>query len=249
MVKLISKLLLTLIVFLAAQELNAQNNTKNNSFSDRIVISISTFYYNGLEVNNTGDELLNSKPGIGFEAGAVYSKVITNDFYISAGVVASIYPAPFEYQVGTIKSYDDDYMPVLLNLPVSGGKLVNLTSNWFANVEAGFKLNYILQYPFEKSFKISSGTGDDEQLELDFSFNNIDKKLFISYFAKLGIVNLKSSGNSVGFNFVFNYSPAIIGKGEYKFYNQPNESYGTIEMGLNYIGIEFVYGFGVIDGF
>ena len=73
--------------------------------------------------------------------------------------------------------------------------------------------------------------------------NQAEDTKMLSYFVKAGLMKMNKKGNSFHVNLVANYSPSTITRGTYAFYNLVYESRGAMEQNINYIGIEFSYGF------
>lgn len=126
------------------------------------------------------------------------------------------------------------------------------------SMAVGAKLNRLVAYPYETSFDIGVFVDTSTSYSLfKFHLNNYYQRYFVSYFIKTGVVKfiqrkrhntddgmLKNSSrtNIFQMRLIINYSPKQIGRGWYRFYNFGFENYGTAELGLNYIGLEFTYG-------
>ena len=120
--------------------------------------------------------------------------------------------------------------------------------NYKPIVSIGIKHNRMLTYIIsggssyyvnenEPSVRIfdSRITDPDDSSEPDFNF--------FSYYLKMGILKQQEKFNTMQLNFIYHFTNDKIGKGTYKFSNLAQESSGNLELGANYLGIEFIYGF------
>lgn len=123
------------------------------------------------------------------------------------------------------------------NVPIDKWSINNLS------FEAGLKLNKKVAFPYEISTEVWYDLNDSTEIVLfDFFLHNTEKKNYLSYFIKFGVIKNTKRLNALQCIFVLHFSPSKIGEGTYNFYYLPVESYGTVKQNLNYIGFEFTYG-------
>lgn len=253
-----------IVLFLLSIDASAQEHQEKQLFifNNQLKFSISPVLYNKLEINNTGEKLINSRPCFSGEIAISLYQYIKNGFGINIGAGFGIAPFNIKYNfkspsgsifnTGPNKEYYDylsfsnsTYIQDFYVFPVSIQKIFNnkKNTNHYYSCEFGIKFNKKIAYPYEISggdmYVIDDTT--DAQL-FNFSINNTNNRNIISYFIKFGINNVNKKHNSFHINFVIHYSTKEIGVGWYKFYNLKYDSYGSIKQNINYIGFEFIYG-------
>ena len=151
-----------------------------------------------------------------------------------------IYKDSYEYL--DLNGYD--YYSMTYVFPIYLSKMVEFKEK-LVSIGIGIKYYSLLDKTFEgrvNSYYYIDENNTDVQ-DFEFYLEDTGRKHLFSYFVKLGLIKLTKKHNSFHFNLVANYSPYKLGKGWYKFHNLTYESYGTVEQNINYIGLEFTYGF------
>ncbi|MEO0075904.1 MAG: outer membrane beta-barrel protein [candidate division WOR-3 bacterium] len=236
---------------------NAQDSIGNMNIThqNQVRFWLSPLLFNQLLLEHQGEILLKSNPALSFELGIGFSQRITNHVCLNAGAGWGIIPFKFEYNFNAkmtnnlvetnqhdLKSYEFYINHCVFPLSIQYEFIKH--KNYYYNFEAGVKLNSILSYPYETtvgaSYYINQNNPDIKLFEIHLE--NYYQKNFISYFAKFGLTKQTKKSNTLNGNIIINYCPQKIGKGYYRFYNLPFESYGQTSLGINFIGMEFSYG-------
>lgn len=223
-------------------------------FDKQIRFSISPIIYNKLTLRHREEVLLHSRPTFSGEASLSYYHHIGKNFGVNIGGAWSIIPYNLNYRFyapfpQVTSQYPHDYHHYeyfihSLSIPISLQKIFPLGNKFFYSVEAGVRFTRI--HPFEiiggAGYYIDSTTSYElfsailDNVAFDYPLN------YMGYIFKTGLVKMTKETNTFHLNLTAHYCPQKIGGGWYRFYNLPYESYGTIEMGMNYIGLEFAYG-------
>lgn len=248
-------LLSLLLVLVHSSKAQDSIGNINITYQNQIRFWLSPIFFNPLSIEHQGTVLLKSNPALSFELGIGLSQRIANRISLNAGAGWGIIPFQFEYNFNAkltnnlveteqhdLKSYEfyiNHYV-----FPFSLLYEIKHNKSFTYNIEAGLRLNSILSYPYETtmgaSYYIDQNNPDIKLFKL--YLENDYQKNFISYFAKFGLTKQTKKSNTLNANILINYCPQKIGKGYYRFYNLPFESYGQTSLGINFIGIEFSYG-------
>ena len=215
---------------------------------------------NKLAINTNGANWLNSKNVIGGNVGFGVSQLLFDNFSIVIGGDITLigYNTNYDFlskiqnsQITDeewISTQNDYHFYTAWNYGFSyylSKKILNDKFNPIASF--GFKKNKILTYSISVGERVSASVNDPGvrifQQELIFNNSNVESSSFISYYIKLGLLKKQTKFNTMQFNFVYHYSPDNIGEGTFLFSNLDRESSGTLELGANYLGVEFNYGF------
>ncbi len=258
-----STLLLILSSVLLTFQLNAQTTVApNRNHLGQIRFSITTAQYDQLKIQNTGEALFKSSPGLGGEAIISYSQPIINGLRINAGFGWSYIPYNYSYHFlvppgsifdtgGNTPQYFSTHgvnpheVQSAITFPVTLQQTIGLNkrNSWLLNFEMGIKINGKESFPYGSQSRASVQFIDQPPAEyFGFDFGSAGKRNFISYTFKTGLIKYNSKNNSFHCNLVLQASPAIVGKGSYQFPNLGFDSYGTVEQHVNYIGLELAYG-------
>jgi len=218
---------------------------------------------NNLKFDHYRTQILKSKPTISFEAGIGVKQRIWDNLSIIVDAGYNIIPYQFQFVFNAnIEHIEGDlhehktteFYQGLYVIPVSlqFETLKNKKLNYFA--ELGAKINIINWFPFRGRDGMSYYLGDlippdnngNQDLNVfEMIMENETQRVFISYFAKIGLLFKTKKTHTFNLSLVANYCPKPVYTGDYKFENVPFESYGDVSLGLNYIGLEFVYGLSV----
>jgi hypothetical protein len=223
---------------------------------NKIKISLSTVFYSNLKFIHNGYEYLNSDRLPSIVTNMLYHQSFKNGFGVNTGLGLSVVPQNANYNFSSSlneplmqqmnhKLYDINYSLLLGEFPISLQKFFLLrikeTKSLFASLEVGLKYNFVLDNPY---YIVSYIYPAQNTAEVFFQLDYYNFRTSLeSYFIKFGLISPSGRKNTIHYNIVFNYSPKKILKGTYNFYFLPNESYGSFKQGINYIGLEFSYGF------
>lgn len=238
-------LLLCIISLLDAEEIDPAINSKQIRFS------FSPVLYDNLKINNHGKKHIKSYPCFSGELDILYYHPIKYSYGIALGVGIGLFPdnVHYKFKLPPATVWHDleeadasfyDYFIIGSNFRFS----INKIFKKYVNIEIGVKYNKIYSYPFEISGSESVVNENlyDSVMIFDYTIEDAGDQVIISYFIKFGIIKITKNRNTVHLNFIANYSPTILGEGEYKYYNLGYESYGTLEQNINYIGFELAWG-------
>lgn len=230
-------------------------------FDRQIKISITATLYDNLEIDNNGPDYFNSRPCVSGELSVLYYHHLLNNIGINIGAGLGSAPFNIDYyfdapltsifrtRPASEKEYLDlihyEYVNFMAMIPFSLQKNIEMKKHLFYNIELGIKFNHLIAYPY--SIGVShiyelDETGTESAELLDFQISDTNRRSFLSYFAKIGLLKLNRKGNSLHYNVVFHWSPVDIGEGTYNFQNLGLVSNGTVRQNVNYIGFEFAYG-------
>ena len=238
-------------------QLVSQNSDQPYSmvFEKQLRFSLSPIVYNKLQLQHEGEVLLGSRNTISWEAGIHYYQSIGNTMGVNMGFGWGMVPSNLNFHFYADVPYLTNDSPHELNhyeyfihslvFPISFQKIFIKSEKLFYSVELGARLNRI--HRFEIGLGVGYNISDsivslrlfDSLLE---NFGPMYPRKFLSYNMKIGLIKPTRKLNAFHCNLVANYSPRKIGGGWYKFSNLPYESYGTMELGINYVGIEVAYG-------
>lgn len=247
-------MLLLLVPTLAnAQSTNSEPDLLNKN---QLKFSFAPVVYENLQIQHFGKELLESSHWPSFVSAISYHQNFSKGFGLNIGAGLSIIPHSVKYNFSSPlthpsiqeekhKLYHIDYVLYMGELPLSVQKtfLINRYAKkpLFFSLEIGAKLNFVIDNPYY--FASSIYIADENFVEF-FNFELYNIKTYLeSYFLKIGLLKFTRSYNTFQYNVVVNYSPRLIGEGLFSFSYLPFESYGKIKQGINYLGIEFTYGF------
>ncbi len=239
---------------------------------NQIKVAFTPVIYNKLKTYNQGTNIIKSSNTFSGVLGLSYSQSIYDFLAVNIGGEITVVPQkiiiPYDDVIfDTITNTfiinnnkksllkDITYVHYLYVLSASLERIFIKNSHQFYSVQLGIKYNSLVAYDYIVHMTASK----NNRIYFDFYLQNNYQRNFISYFIKAGIIKTsmtkqvlvfkngelkkeRKAKNTVQINLVLNYSPSKIGKGEYKFYSLSDKSYGTVELGLNYIGIEFNLG-------
>jgi len=241
-------------IILKAQEHISDNE---NYIDSKIKFSLSALLYDNLELTHESKNILKSRMCPSSEATISYYKNIYDALGVNIGIGLGLAPYNFHYRY---KSPDNqpyigqisedflshyEYVQDLYVFPISLDYIhqVKVKPNLYFFSEIGLKINLKVAYPYEITTEVWYDLNDSTEIVLfDFFLNSTEKKNYLSYFLKFGVIKNTKKLNTLQCNFVLHYSPVKIGEGTYNFYYLPVESSGTVKQNLNYIGFEFTYG-------
>ncbi len=230
----------------------------------QIRIFVKPILLNNLKFKHYGEKILKSNPFISFEAGiGIKQRIWRNNFNVIVDAGYGLIPYQFQFEftadiehvIGdfhehkTVESYYGNFIiPVSLQYET----LKNKKLNYFA--ELGIKINILEKYPYIWENGMGYYLGDlippdadgNQSIQIfDMYTENFKQRAFVSYFVKAGLVFITKRTHTFNLSIIANYCPQKPYTGYYKFSNVPFESYGDVSFGLNYIGLEFVYGLSV----
>ena len=248
------------LLLLLPNNLNAQDKLDYQP-KTQLLLHTSLNLNNKLAINTNGTNLLNSKNAIGFNIGFGVSQLLFDNFSIIIGGDYTLIGTSMNYNFLAGVQRNQRTEEVLFRLSQKASQ--NYTSwrlgfsYYLSEKILNDKFNPIVTVGFKRNSMISYfsalGTGlsvsGDEPLNIfhselsKVSGVNYENFNFISYYLKLGLLKKQTKFNTMQFNFVYHYSPDNIGEGTFLFSNIDRESSGTLELGVNYLGVEFNYGF------
>ena len=254
-------LIFTLSLFLAVW-LDAQGGVYHKKQPNQVRFSVTTVFFEPLQIEHYGEPLLTSSPRLGGDASIFYSQRLRRGFRINGGIGWSIISYNYGYHFlippGSIfdsGSDQPDYFTThglqlhndqaILFFPLSFQKLFIAKKNQSRqfNIELGCKLNVKQSFPYKFSCSHSSHVEGEGQVEyFHFDMESTGSGSFFSYFLKAGLVKFNNRYNSWHCNLVYQFSPAKIGTGNYYFNELEFESYGSHKQSVNYLGLEIIYG-------
>lgn len=207
---------------------------------------------NKLNLNNYGKDLLKSKFSVAPSVNIGYSRYIIKNFGINVNVGIQIIPfnTSFNFEVtedhplkGNHDLNEYFYTIGLSNMNLLVFKDLLVKPNLKVAFSAGIQRNIL--YSYEASLDYYHGFTDNDITLHTYHFEIEDTGTykFFSYIVQCGVNRKYGKHHHVFGSLRFHYYPDIIGKGYYQFYNYPWESCGTVELGMNYLGIQFGYGF------
>lgn len=242
------------VLLLSGNSLFSQNFTDSISYKSatRLNVFLQANSYNDLEINNTaGKELLNSGQTLTPELGVSLSQNLWNNWGISFGGSATVIPFNVNFNFDLKKHsplYDESYFPhfydyvyFIADYTLHAGvfKTIHWKENYSFYFETGAKLNRI--WPYKINVWVKNVFG------LYLISPSQDWMTHYSYYGKFGLLrHNKRNLNHWSLSLVYQYSPDVIGSGEYEFTNLYEPSRGEIELGLNYLGLEFLYAFNMV---
>ncbi len=209
-----------------------------------------------LDIKNTGEPLLQSSNGFGYEFFVIFSQPIAAGFRINGGIGWSMIPFYYGYNFPvpegsifdngitgdfTTNGLNLHYNQAMLTYPVSIQKCFPLEkykpNNWQLSLEAGIRFNQKQSFPFTGH----SGHFYEKVQYFDLRVQSTGSQWYPSYFFKAGLIRVNSRGNSYHVNVIYNYSPQAIAIGTYNFPNLGYDSYGTFEHHASFLGLEIAY--------
>lgn len=232
----------------------------------QLKIYFAPVMYNRLELRQqAGEQLLHSRNTFSGIAGLGYYKQIKDTWGINLMAELTVVPqnirVPYSIQFDTTSNTaslkdskfadlnDYSYIHFMYMYSASLEKIIIRSARACYSIEAGVTYNRLSAFPYETSFHTGVYINNSTSYDIfDFRLSNYDQRHLISYFAKAGVLKFVKKkadpdrSNTLQLNIIGSYSPQSIGKGWYRFYNFDFENYGTAELGLNYIGLELVYG-------
>lgn len=252
-----------LLLFLFPLTIFAQVSDEfNENFTPKTQFrfNVSPTFYNQLKIENTGANWLKSNQAFGGTIGIGLYQKINDDFGVTANVSLGIFAYNMNYYFQSKVDHPD----------VTFNDQDFKNTDYIPFVSYNFGVSYKLNYTFFKhklspaigigiirntlpTFSISSGSSiyiNEQEPNLrifdsnvtDYTNSNESSFSFNSYYLTLGVVKQNKKHNTLHLNLIVNYTPRKIGKGQYQFSNLEKESNGTLKLGFNYIGLEFVYG-------
>jgi len=265
------KLCATLLLFVLSLCGYSQHQTaSNDSFlikykqaykpKTQITLSASPVFYNSIQIEHIGAQWLQSNPAFGGTIGVgVYQKL-----FKGLGVMGSANAGTLAYNMRYQFTSTVNHPDVSFNQHF----IANTDFIPYANLSLGlvYRCKAILKKQriapllgvgiFRNTISTYSGSGeatiyiDEQQPSLDVfevtyqDINNSNTPYFslFSYYAKLGVITQNKKFNTCSFNLVYNFTPQTIAYGQFQFFNLAEESKGNLTFGMNYVGVEFVYG-------
>lgn len=259
-----------ILIFIMGLSINkaSTQNSIAKTHTAQIRFNITAFLSDRLNLENSGTPLLSSSSRLGGEASILYSHPLLQNFRLNAGLGWSIYSYNYSYHFlvppgsifdtgsntvpfFTTRGYDPHVENIIFTIPLSVQNTFNLIvkNKVEANLEAGIKLNLKEKFPYGLQSRSVVQLSDHTEAEyFGYDFESNGKKIFVSYLLKVGLTKDNTRGNIFNLNVVYNFSPAIIGRGEYEFSNLGFESFGTMKQNANYFGLEIGYGIGLKKG-
>lgn len=223
------------------------SQNKNRDYH-RFQISASFDIYDKLKYTYVGEKIMQerfSPPSSKFVFG--YSHYFKNTLGLNIGLALTAIPFRFYWKFPvknpvTISGeefpnpdYFTSYDHFIYSIPLSIEKRFLLKNKNYFSAQLGYEFNYILAYPYGIAF-------DAYDLFIAETTNS-ETQVINSIFFKIGFLKEFKRKNSLGLNFLFSYSPQLLGVGKYRFQNVPYNSSGTFEWNINHMGIELVYQF------
>ncbi len=251
-------LLLLQLHVVIAQQTDSLNNL---ALSRHFKFSVASVFYEPLRITNTGKDYLKTLPcpsfassisfyqglggGFGINLGVGYDRLANLCYYSFQSPESSIYHT---YGYDTIKTIFKNYFLSNTTFPLTIQKTFKSKTkrNRYYSVEAGIKYNINQLDPMDFEFTDEYFTDNKfDTLFYMYIFGKVQSP--ISYIFKTGIIWITQKNNYLTLNLTANLSKPI-GEGYYTFWHLNKESYGRVEQSINYVGVEFVYGYNRENG-
>ncbi|MBO4581293.1 MAG: hypothetical protein J5701_03295 [Bacteroidales bacterium] len=191
--------------------------------------------------SQTETSYLKSRPTVNGELNIGIRQRIWKNLSAKVAFGCEIFRFHHEYQInsGSLskKFKSTDYFNGAVTIPISLQYETMCFSkvNFFA--EAGVKLHILFE---SFSYYIVSVVNEDMVEVYQSDMYSGKKSLLVSGFAKAGILFSTPKAHSFIIAVTANYCPQRVFKGTYTF-NNISDEYGDLSMGINNIGLEFVY--------
>jgi len=207
-----------------------------------------------LKFNHYSTPIIKQRVAYGFGWGVNYNKKIKKNTYLGVGLNSNFNMVQRLFFTAHIPTYNIDFehqgsndvLFPYFQVPISfsNKNIVKKRRNTHINYSMGIAMNYIVAYEYGGNLVsvCDEEWGNCEDI-FDLYITNEKPLIVPSILGKLGFFKItKRGGYSYGINLIGNYSPIPVGKGNYAFNNINQESYGNVELRLNYIGLELVQG-------
>jgi len=246
-------LILIILLLFNVQSVSAQANTGNNIIKrDRLRVNFweNNVLFKSLKIDHNGADLLKSRPAFSGEIGTGINTRLTEKLGLNLGLGWGLLTSDMHYSFsatipGTKNtgildlneySVDNNYYIYSASLNYS----VFLPHNYEIIIGPGFRVNSFLGYPAGWSVNSSYRISDTSVFTLfQSTITGLYDRNIFSYTLEIGALRQTKRNNTLSLSLLLLYSPEKIGRGEYRFYNLPFESYGNITYGMNYIGLQF----------
>ncbi len=145
------------------------------------------------------------------------------------------------YTIGKEKFNDMSYLEGAYTIPVSlqYETMNHAKVNFVAGL--GVKFNILIENLFVSAGNTKECENGERIREFEMQLQTCKNRLLMSCFIKLGVIFSTRGAHTFTLSAVANYSPQKMFTGTYVLTNIANER-GNIDMGINNIGLELVYG-------
>ena len=228
---------------------------KSTTFYPRNIVRLEMAgaFMNRMKIEHFAVPTLQSNPSISPIVGLAYYRKLYKSFGLGFSFGGLVIPINQNYKFdiaqndrmdGAYDLIDYDYHLVNFTTSLVLEKYVFLNKhiNLFAGI--GAQYNYIYSW---KSTLTGYRSFDELQQSFLFFHSYIGKSgdyEFLSYLLKIGTSFKFGKHHLLQSSILANIYNKPIGTGYYEFGNLPFESYGTLELKMNYIGLQLSYGFG-----
>ena len=195
-----------------------------------------------------GGVAVGSSPCLGAVVETSYRHGLPCGFGINAGIGAILVPSGIRvYNTESVAVDKQVFCTPLLSIPVSVEKIftsVCTRRGWTLVGELGAKADC----PFYgATYGLGSGREQMEIVSTDGYLVQMDvaKGVFMSCFAKIGLMKLLTNGNALRFDIICNYALKNFNTGNYKYGMGTEQKAGLLEQKMNYVGLGMTYCFGL----
>ncbi len=226
------------------------NDSKN--ISDMLSVNIGGPVLNKLTIHSEGEPMLKAKNTIAPLIEIEYYKSIYKSFGLKTGTGFNFVPfnTNFSFSVdrengisGDFYESQYEYNIVNFNIYLLISKFFRINDKFSTSVEMGIKYNYISKnsLPISIGYSYYNQVGDTSLHFLSFMIYH-NKDCF-SFMGNVNFLYHISRKSTLIAGLTFNYSPVYVANGYYSFENLPWESYGIVELGIDYLGLKIGYGY------
>ena len=198
--------------------------------------------------NPEGRAVVGSSPCIGGVIETSYRHGLPFGFGINAGIGVSLVPSGVRVDNAQSETVDKQvFFTPLFSIPVSVEKIftsVCTRRGWTLVGELGAKADC----PFYgATYGLGSGREQAEIVSPDGYAVQLDveRRFFVSCFAKVGLLKLMTNGNALRFDVIYNHGVRNVITGNYKYGMGVSQKSGLLQQKLGYIGLGISYGFGL----
>lgn len=195
-----------------------------------------------------GGVAVGSSPCLGAVVETSYRHGLPCGFGINAGIGAILVPSGIRvYNTESVAVDKQVFCTPLLSIPVSVEKIftsVCTRRGWTLVGELGAKADC----PFYgATYGLGSGREQAEIVSPDGYAVQLDveRRFFVSCFAKVGLLKLMTNGNALRFDVIYNHGVRNFITGNYKYGMGASQKSGLLQQKLGYIGLGISYGFGL----
>lgn len=204
------------------------------SLTDRVKVS-----------GSEGGAAVGSTPCLGAVAEASYWHGLPYGFGINAGIGMALVPSGIRVYNAESEAVDKQlFLTPLFSMPISVEKIFSTVctrQGWTLVGELGAKADCPL---YAATYGLGSGREQAEIVSPDGYMVQLDvaKEVFVSCFAKVGLMKLLPNRNVLRFDVIYNYSIKNFVNGNYIYGIGTAQKTGLLEQRMNYVGLGVTYG-------